>query len=69
MSVHNTIVCCLQLLIHSEGSKNDFMMAHRELCRVANESFFKICKSVVELSNIAVIFEMCMLKEFILKPF
>jgi len=53
----DAVVGRLQLLVKGHGCQDDFVAVGRELGRVSIEGGLEVLKPVVELGNVAVVFE------------
>ncbi len=59
MSEHNAVECHLQLLVSDHEGEDDLLIANRKLGRVFMKDSSQVCKSVVELGDIAIILKLC----------
>src|SRR5205809_7411539 len=69
MIYHHTVKYSLQLLVNDHDDENDLVTVCRILCEIVIESCSEIFKSIVELSNIAVISKLCNIREIELDAF
>src|SRR5438034_6288575 len=69
MIYHNTVKHNLLLVINDHDDKKDFVIVCRILCRIIIKSCSEIFKSIVELSNIAIISKLCNIREIELDVF
>ncbi len=69
MNKHNAIKCYLQLFISNHKDKDDLLITDKKLGRVFMKNSSQVCKSVIELDNIAIILELYDVREINLNVF